>query len=445
MKPDRPHILLINPWIHDFAAYDFWAAPLGLLGLAAILRDHGFAVSYRDCLDRFHPAGSPSDPRARYGRGPYHKSRIPKPAGLSDIPRNYCRYGIAPEWFQADLRACDPPDLILVSSLMTYWYPGVAETIAVLRACFPDVPLLLGGIYASLCPEHARNHCGPDAVIPGPAAPHILETVGRYTGFAVSPRHDLQDMDARPYPALDLQRRIPYVPILASRGCPFSCAYCASHILEPEFVRRDPEAVAEEIRYWHRRFGVRSFVFYDDALLMGGEDRTAQLFEAIIRADLPISLHTPNAVHIRGITPKIAELMGQAGMVTLRLGLETTAFERRDLDHKVTEKEFRAAVSHLRNAGFEAEQLGAYLLAGLPGQSMAAIEASIRVTREAGVTPIPAYYSPIPHTALWPEAVRVSRYDLEADPIFTNNAIFPCFERFSWDMISWLKGLAKGG
>jgi hypothetical protein len=23
--PDTPHILLVNPWIHDFAAYDFWA------------------------------------------------------------------------------------------------------------------------------------------------------------------------------------------------------------------------------------------------------------------------------------------------------------------------------------------------------------------------------------------------------------------------------------
>ena len=40
-----PHILLVNPWIHDFAAYDFWAKPLGLLVLAALLRQHGFQVS----------------------------------------------------------------------------------------------------------------------------------------------------------------------------------------------------------------------------------------------------------------------------------------------------------------------------------------------------------------------------------------------------------------
>ncbi|MDH3957783.1 MAG: cobalamin B12-binding domain-containing protein, partial [Desulfobacteraceae bacterium] len=50
MKPDTPHILLINPWIHDFAAYDFWAKPMGLLILAALLRSQGVSVSYIDCL-----------------------------------------------------------------------------------------------------------------------------------------------------------------------------------------------------------------------------------------------------------------------------------------------------------------------------------------------------------------------------------------------------------
>jgi hypothetical protein len=32
-----PHILLINPWITDFAAYNFWIKPLGLLHIASLL------------------------------------------------------------------------------------------------------------------------------------------------------------------------------------------------------------------------------------------------------------------------------------------------------------------------------------------------------------------------------------------------------------------------
>jgi hypothetical protein len=56
---------------------------------------------------------------------------------------------------------------------------------------------------------------------------------------------------------------------------------------------------------------------------------------------------------------------------------------------------------------------------------------------------VPAYYTPIPHTALWPRAVAASRYDLASDPIFTNNAIMPCSrEPFSWRVVSRLKQLA---
>ena len=129
MPNDSPHILLINPWIHDFAAYDFWAKPMGLLLIASFLKHHGISVSYIDCLDRFHPNAPKSSPGARHGRGPYLKTRLPKPAGLEDVPRYFSRYGIKPQWFQTDLRQQRPPDLVLVTSLMTYWYPGVQETI----------------------------------------------------------------------------------------------------------------------------------------------------------------------------------------------------------------------------------------------------------------------------------------------------------------------------
>ena len=93
-----PHVLLVNPWIHDFAAYDFWAKPYGLLSLAAILREQDVNVSYMDCLDRFHPRMPKSDPSARHGRGPYLKRAIEAPGGLASIRRTYSRYGILPEW-----------------------------------------------------------------------------------------------------------------------------------------------------------------------------------------------------------------------------------------------------------------------------------------------------------------------------------------------------------
>ena len=444
MTPHAPHILLINPWIHDFAAYDFWAKPMGLLTIAAILKAHGIPVSYIDCLNRFHPRAPRTDPLARYGRGPYLKTQIPKPLKLHDVPRNFCRYGIKPLWLMEDLQKLPQPDLVLVTSLMTYWYPGVRETIENIRLVFPRSPIVLGGIYARLCPDHARSHTGADHVAIEPAETHLMDLVEMFTGYRADITFDPQNLDSYPYPALELQNHINYAPLLTTRGCPFNCAYCASRILEPKRMLRSSESVIEEIRYWHGKYNLIDFVLYDDAFLVDAERHAIPMLEGICSAGLKIRFHTPNALHVRGITKTTARLMYQAGFTTLRLGLETAEFNhRQQIDNKVCEGEFYRAINILVGAGFNKDQVGAYLLVGLPDQDFSQIEHSIRAVIGSGISAVPAYYTPIPHTALWPKAVASSRYDLAADPIFTNNAILPCSKKpFSWDPISHLKKLA---
>lgn len=208
---------------------------------------------------------------------------------------------------------------------------------------------------------------------------------------------------------------------------------------------RSPESVLNEIKYWQENYKVEDFIFYDDALLVDAEKHAVPMLEAVVNSGLNIRFHTPNAVHIRGISEKTAQLMFRAGFKTLRLGLETAAFDKRaELDEKVTAEEFKRAVSCLRAAGFQKDMIGAYLLAGLPGQDKASIEDSINIVRENNVTPVPAWYTPIPHTVLWPDAVASSRYDLESDPVFSNNAILPCQKGpFSWKTLTRLKHLAK--
>jgi len=49
----RKHrILLVNPPIHDFAAYDFWLRPYGLLTVAGQLRGQAEFLFF-DYLDRW--------------------------------------------------------------------------------------------------------------------------------------------------------------------------------------------------------------------------------------------------------------------------------------------------------------------------------------------------------------------------------------------------------
>jgi len=445
LKCQPPHILCINPWIHDFAAYDVWAKPIGLLSIASILRLQGINVSYIDCQDRFHPqADKIQNPTARNGRGPYIKTHIPSPRGLESIQRNYSRYGILPEWLEQDLKEVPRPDMILLTCLMTYWYPGLFETIRAVRRIFPGVPIVLGGIYATLCRDHAVLHSGADDVISGPGEMRILDLIEERTGFRSQLQFNPDDLNTYPYPAFDLQRKIGYIPLLTSKGCPFSCTYCASGFLQPKRMLMAPDRVVEEIIFWQDFCGVTDFAFYDDALLVNAEKHVAPMFKQIIRTGRKLNFHTPNAVHIREITQQIAELMFAAGVKTLRLGLETLDFEEREIDRKVKEEEFLSAISYLLAAGFQKEQVGAYLLVGLPGQNTKSVEFSIKTVKRSGITPILAYYTPIPHTKMWAAAVAASRYDLASDPIFTNNAIMPCRQsEFEWEELARLKQLVK--
>ena len=234
-------------------------------------------------------------------------------------------------------------------------------------------------------------------------------------------------------------------PIMTSRGCPFSCEYCASSFLEKAFRYRSPESVFKEIQHWHLHYDVNNFAFYDDALLIDPENHILPLLDKIITSGMELAFHTPNALHIREIRPKVADMMFKAGFKTIRLGLETFDFSsNRQSDAKVKKEEFFQALTSLKKAGFSSGQIGAYLLCALPEQELSDVETSILSVKESGIEPVLAYYTPIPHTPMWEKAVAHSRFDLEKDPVFSNNALFPCLKNTgAIKKISQLKKMTK--
>ena len=186
--------------------------------------------------------------------------------------------------------------------------------------------------------------------------------------------------------------------------------------------------ILEEILYWHDRYRIRDFAFYDDALLIGFQSHLNIILEELVRRDLKLRFHTPNALHLKEITPEIARLLYLSGFRTIRLGLETSDMAQHfELDKKVSEGEFEKAVGHLQAAGFDKKEIGAYILMGLPGQSVDSVRETIEFVGRLGATPYLAEYSPIPHTPLWEKALEHSDYAIDAEPLFHNNTLLPCW------------------
>ena len=426
----KGRILLINPWIYDFAAYCEWSEPLGLLSIAAVLKENGYEVALVDCLDRRHPR-LPSGLRDdAYGCGKYLKTVVEKPAVLRQVPRRYGRYGLPIEAFQEELRSQARPDAILVTSGMTYWYPGPLEAIKRAKASFPGVPVVLGGVYATLCPDHATERSGADYVVRGEGELEALRIVDTLTGNQSDYSRYTASLDSFPWPPHELRRCQGFVAIQTSRGCPFQCTYCASALLHPQgFRRRDPHHVADEIEHCYRDLGIADFAFYDDALLVDAESHLHVVLDEVLDRGLSCRFHTPNGLHARYFDQALAIKMFRAGFKTIRLGLETSSVvEQRRTGAKVTNEDFQQAVSCLKDAGFRSTEITGYVLMGLPGQSAQEVLESLSFVQQCAVSAQVTLYSPIPGTVEWQQAVSQGVIDPQADPLLHNDSIYP----FPW-------------
>ena len=419
-------ILLINPWIYDFAAYDFWMKPLGLLYAAALIRrDTPHRLSFVDCLDRFHPGLAGRPPGKPDGRGPFPKEHVPKPEAVRGVPRRFSRYGLPTALFEEELARVPCPDAVLMTSGMTYWYPGIQAVVDLVRRKFGPVPVVLGGIYATLCPSHARAESGADLVVPGPAEEALLPALAEVLGGASADAPDPSAPGSLPPPAFDLLRDRRWLPVLTSRGCPLRCTYCAGHLLSSGFTQRPPAAVLAEIMDGHSRFGTRHFAFYDDALLWGKRGHAWPLFEGLAAAGLPLAFHTPNGLHLREIDAATARLMRAAGLKSLYLSMESTDTDlMSERGPKASPADLENALRELDAAGFERSAVGVYLITGLPGQSTAGVAESVRFVRGLGAVPRVAHFSPIPGTVEWAALVRAGTLDDDADPLLHNKTAF---------------------
>jgi len=418
--------------------------------LAGLLRAQGYNLRVLDCLDvhdsrlQAIPGIKPATRRA-FGTGKFYRTQVPKPSFLRQFDRNYYRFGITPEMFQESLLEGVKPDAVLVTSTMTYWYPGVQESIRLVKEHYPDVSVVLGGIYATLCREHAISNSGADHVLSGPGETQILKLLEKLTGYSSEKPSPNLELDTLPRPAFDLLPQLDYICTLTSRGCPFRCPYCASDLLFPQFIRRDPIEVVDELEYWHEKYSIVNVAFYDDALLLDASAHILALLAEVRRRELPLHFHTPNGLHISGLSAEVCEALFLAGFKTVRLGLETGDDQRQQqLGAKVKPGAFSSAMANLNKAGFQPEQIGVYLLCGLPGQDPSEVAHSIHMVIDHGARSHLAEYSPIPGTPLWSESLSCSPFDLANEPLYHNNSLLPCqSEHFGLEELQELKQLCR--
>ncbi len=393
-------IVAVNPPVLDFAFYDLWAKPLGLLYLLDFLSESN-KVFLVDCI-----AEAPFTLK-RYGTKKIARTEIIKPDVFKDVPRRFYRYGITLENLRKrllDISLCNKVDYVFITSCMTYWYLGVVEVIKVVRQIFSDAKVVLGGVFPKLCPEFACG-LGADVVFDG-----FMPFLGKKPAFY-----------------LYKNCKLTYGICITSFGCPFKCDYCASGFLWGGYKKRDINEVFEDINYQYQNFNVKDIAFYDDALLLDKERHFFVLCEKILTKGLTLNFHTPNGLHLREIDRECAYYLKKTGFKTIRLSLEgVDDYIVCASSFKTSKEAFKEAVANLKEAGFKAGQIECYILVGLPDQSVDAIKRAIDFASSLGVKVRLAEYSPVPFTKTY-QQVKLITPQIEKEPLLHNSTVYSTY------------------
>ncbi len=419
-------ILLVNPPIYDFAAYDFWLKPYGLLSVAGFLRGQADFKLF-DYLDRLHPfvTAQPDLESDKWGRGRFYHDEIALPPAFSKIPRYFRRFGLPRNIFEDFLEREGPFDFALVQTVMTYWYLGVQEVIEDIRRVSPKTKIVLGGNYVTLCDSHAQK-LGADFLVIG----SNLEPLWAYLGFAA----DLNQ------PALwEAYDKLSVGVLKLSDGCPFNCTYCSVPKVYGKFKLRPLERSLAELELLGN-CRAENIAFYDDALLYKSGEVLVPFLKEVLRRNIKVNFHSPNALNAPFIMKDLAELMVETGFKSFYLGFESASPERqKKTGLKISGGELAGAVKHLTTAGTKPSSITVYQILGHPFGDIQQLEDSMRFVNSLGIRGMLADFSPIPGT---PDGDYCKKWVDMDEPLFHSKTAFPII-LLGFDETNRLKDLQR--
>lgn len=145
-------------------------------------------------------------------------------------------------------------------------------------------------------------------------------------------RERISDLDTLPISSYHLlpdirlyktrSRRKPFMGIVTSRGCPFSCIYCSKDVFKDRITMRSPENIIKEIDLLVNDYHIRQIDILDDNFTMDYQ-RVNRLFDLILERNYKICFSLQSGVRADKVDEKLMIKMRRAGVFKMALGVET--------------------------------------------------------------------------------------------------------------------------
>ncbi len=412
-------ILLIQPPIADYYLTAKRTMPYGLASIAAAVGQAGFSVAILDALATTK-SRVVSAPAEMDGLSAYYGRADRSPFGLF---HHFRHYGYSLEHIANQARASGA-FIVGIASLFTAYSDMALAVARVVKASLPDAVVVLGGHHPTVLPEAVMVERAVDLVLRGegevclPALATALrygadlETVPgivfrrRDGALHVNAPAVCRDLDALPIPAYPLIRRKFYrrfgkesLVVVAGRGCPLSCSYCATGAGSwLGFRKRSVAAVLAEIREVSAGRTV-GFIDFEDENLSLDRRWFIELLEGIgtIFGESKPELRAMNGLFPPTLSPAVVRTMRRAGFATVNLSLGSAdAGQLKRFNRPDVRDAFDRALDCAWNEGLSAV---GYIIVGAPDQDpRSSVDDLLFLARRRALAGVSVFY-PAPGSA----------------------------------------------
>lgn len=382
------HVTLIRPpgVVHALGlTQGRGAPPLSLACLSAVLKRAGYGVTvidaFGEAISRLTPIPGTS----------FHVNGITAGDIIERIPPD--------------------TDLIGVSCMFSNEWIAHRHVINAIAERFPGRPLIVGGEHATAAPEYVMACCpGVTACVLGEGEETLLELLrvledgpgldqvsglflrapGGAGFFRTADRPRIKDLDSLPWPDWEEVPLANYfaegvglgvgygrnMPMLASRGCPYKCAFCSNpKMWGRRWNVRAVEDVIAEIRHLKERYGIDSVSFYDLTAIIR-RDWILEFARRLIAEDLGITWRMPVGTRSEVLDEEVVALVRASGCNLLVYSPESGSAETLERIHKKVnlEKMMASMRACTRRRLFSK----AHMVLGFPGETPRQMRQSLR-------------------------------------------------------------------
>jgi radical SAM superfamily enzyme YgiQ (UPF0313 family) len=277
------------------------------------------------------------------------------------------------------------------------------------------IPVILGGLHATLCPEDCSLHV--DSVVIGEGElvwPQILKDL-ESGNLQPSYNAKLQgpfDLALAPLPRYDLlaANRYPRFTVQTQRGCPWACEFCAASIrLSPKFRTKPVPLVIREIRELKSLYR-RPFLEFADDNTFADKRHGKELMRAVAKEQVRWFTETDISV---ADDPELLRLMRDAGCHQVLIGLESPTQGRlqgMELNANWKEKRmdrYLRAIDTIQSHGITVN--GCFIM-GLDGDGVESFDAVFDFVQRSSLYDVQiTYLTPFPGTPLWQRLSEAGR------------------------------------